>query len=1065
MKKLKIKKINLRKLKSSLKDKPIVFSAIIVVLFCVGIIFGGTTLLSKLLSYGDMLNTGYNEEVKSISFQSDGWDSSDPGSVKVTKSASWTDEYEATIDIVFDSKDISYEDNDRNIILVLDTSVSMTEERVKSVNESIIGLLDVMFDNTNNKLALISFDSESIIQTGFTNNRNVIEEKLNSLVSSGATNYYLALKDVEKLMDDSNVDDSNTHLIFITDGIPTEGKTMHAKQAQIIKNKYPNMLVTAIQFEMTDEIANPIIEISDYQYYSFGDTIDDVLLDAYKTSSYFENIVLTDYIHDEYFYVESVDDIKVTHGSVKLENEGTKQKVIWNVSEGKVKSGTVVDVSMSIKAKIREEYRDDYGYLPTNRSTSVVAKADGIEDVTTSTNETPVLKSWVDVIYDSNLPTGCSITYNKIGRFFPFTNVTIDGDNLTCAGYLFKGWQVVEADVRLLGDELFELPGHDVTIGAEWTKLNVAKSMEGEVYEEPTFYNYLKANATMDNIDSEYVVDYMVGPSEDDPERGLLADVGTGINYFYQSSIYNGRGLYMASVTSDDKYPTLVFRGNINNNNVLFANKCWKAVMTTKNGGIKLIYNGVPTNGTCSASGTAATIGTSAYNAFGSTGTSSPDTSSLADAGYVYGDRYLYNVNYMGEDYWPSAVGINIKRLTLSSYTSRNIYYSSSYRTYTTSSSQANCPNTNTFQIGSSYGQSTNYNNWIGKYTVFGTSSQNSFLCSGIIYYVLGVDTTNDDLYVAEFTRNHASTASGQDMATYYKNIAKTKDWYYANDVTYENGVYKLQNPVALKPVNHGDALTTIDGDTKLHYTCMANGTTSCSTVAYVFWDTEGDTDDPVMTIRYVELTGGTKMEDAVDAMIGNPTDVNDSDIKTYVDNWYVNNLQSYESMLETSEFEACNNREVLNYGGWHKDGGFTNKLEFQFKMSSSANTTSDKQNVLSCRAQDVMSVANGKLDYPIALLSSKEAQLAGATSWYYDEFLESSNYLYSGTDYWVLGGYADYRWRAVPGKLNYYSTTIRVDNSNGYKKLGVRPVVALDNSVMATGTGTAADPYVIKAG
>ena len=39
-------------------------------------------------------------------------------------------------------------------------------------------------------------------------------------------------------------------------------------------------------------------------------------------------------------------------------------------------------------------------------------------------------------------------------------------------------------------------------------------------------------------------------------------------------------------------------------NNIIFEGFCWKIIRTTETGGVKLLYNGVPSNGTCTASGT-----------------------------------------------------------------------------------------------------------------------------------------------------------------------------------------------------------------------------------------------------------------------------------------------------------------------------------------------------------------------------------------------------------------------------------------------------------------------------
>ncbi len=97
----------------------------------------------------------------------------------------------------------------------------------------------------------------------------------------------------------------------------------------------------------------------------------------------------------------------------------------------------------------------------------------------------------------------------------------------------------------------------------------------------------------------------------------------TGINFSSAASSTNGLGYYYSS-TNGIYYA----RGSVTNNNVLFANSCWKMVITTTNGGVKLVYNGVSSNGTCNNTGTSSQIGTSAFNSVGSDN---------AYVGYMYG--------------------------------------------------------------------------------------------------------------------------------------------------------------------------------------------------------------------------------------------------------------------------------------------------------------------------------------------------------------------------------------------------------------------------------------------
>ena len=104
--------------------------------------------------------------------------------------------------------------------------------------------------------------------------------------------------------------------------------------------------------------------------------------------------------------------------------------------------------------------------------------------------------------------------------------------------------------------------------------------------------------AVLDNIASTYVTS------------------STGIDFSQISSDTNGKGLYILHGTENNTYPIYYYRGDVEDNNVKFANFCWKIVRTTETGGTKLIYNGMPDgSGQCTnTTGEATQIGTSAFN-------------------------------------------------------------------------------------------------------------------------------------------------------------------------------------------------------------------------------------------------------------------------------------------------------------------------------------------------------------------------------------------------------------------------------------------------------------------
>ena len=96
-----------------------------------------------------------------------------------------------------------------------------------------------------------------------------------------------------------------------------------------------------------------------------------------------------------------------------------------------------------------------------------------------------------------------------------------------------------------------------------------------DIWVEETLYDIVERQTVMDNVNSTFV-----------------NNTTPGIDFSQISSDTNGKGVYTFSSTANDAYPVMYYRGAVDNNNVLFANKCWKMIRTTDTGGVKLIYNG-----------------------------------------------------------------------------------------------------------------------------------------------------------------------------------------------------------------------------------------------------------------------------------------------------------------------------------------------------------------------------------------------------------------------------------------------------------------------------------------
>ena len=112
------------------------------------------------------------------------------------------------------------------------------------------------------------------------------------------------------------------------------------------------------------------------------------------------------------------------------------------------------------------------------------------------------------------------------------------------------------------------------------------------------------------------------------------ADKYTRIDFSKQSSEDGTKGIYTTANT-DNGVPVYYYRGAVDNNHVIFANFCWRIVRTTETGGVKLIYDGVLSNGECNNTGEATTIGNVQFN----TSYRSPTY-----VGYMYGTAYETDV-------------------------------------------------------------------------------------------------------------------------------------------------------------------------------------------------------------------------------------------------------------------------------------------------------------------------------------------------------------------------------------------------------------------------------------
>ena len=137
--------------------------------------------------------------------------------------------------------------------------------------------------------------------------------------------------------------------------------------------------------------------------------------------------------------------------------------------------------------------------------------------------------------------------------------------------------------------------------------------------------NLTSTGIAVRNVDDS-VGTVLVGPDKLYDYIKENADTTTTIDFSKTSEASSTNGIYMTTDTDSGK-PVYYYRGNVDNR-VIFANFCWRIVRTTETGGVKLIYDGVPSNGQCNNTGDNSTIGKSAFNT---------NYNDNAYVGYMYG--------------------------------------------------------------------------------------------------------------------------------------------------------------------------------------------------------------------------------------------------------------------------------------------------------------------------------------------------------------------------------------------------------------------------------------------
>lgn len=107
-----------------------------------------------------------------------------------------------------------------DIVLVMDTSGSMLlNNRMVEAKLAANSFIDTLLPSKTTRIGLVSFASDYNIESGLSNQKSILKNRVNSLVARGGTFTQAGLKQAQEMLKNSNAD--YKHIVLLSDGEPT----------------------------------------------------------------------------------------------------------------------------------------------------------------------------------------------------------------------------------------------------------------------------------------------------------------------------------------------------------------------------------------------------------------------------------------------------------------------------------------------------------------------------------------------------------------------------------------------------------------------------------------------------------------------------------------------------------------------------------------------------------------------------------------------------------------------------------------------------------------------------
>lgn len=364
---------------------------------------------------------------------------------------------------------------------------------------------------------------------------------------------------------------------------------------------------------------------------------------------------------------------------------------------------------------------------------------------------------------------------------------------------------------------------------------------------------------------------------------------------------------------------------------------------------------------------------------------------------------------------------------------------------------------------------------------------ENTSATSATVTFEVNGGYTQNELAASNITDLYEMGDPVAKIVEFLKITPKTGTATFANAATNDEGVYTMEDDYGTSYYYRGNITNNYvqfagfywriirvngDGTIRMIYdgtVGYANG--QANTNRMILFDTVWNNN--YNDVKYVGYTygpaGTTKSTSAIQAQ----SNVESSNIKTKLENWYKTNIvdKGYNEYVADRIF--CNDREVEtdlahanngSYSSYSTNAFGTNKALFKPGSRVGYAVTSPNPSFKCSQTGDAFTRdeanGNGALTYPVGLITADEATAAGSGI---NDTINKNYYLYKGAKYWTMspsnglnsGGYAIVFYIGSNGEVSTNSGNV---NASG----GIAPVINLNTRYFLTftGNGTVSNPY-----